>query len=312
MMGLTILVTGGAGFVGSNLCTALSSKGHHVIAIDDLSNSRSAPNLSNFEFLKSDISSATWMNDLSEHHIDTVFHLAAQSSNATSFRNPKDDLQRNQVATQNVIEFCQRRGIRRLIFTSSMSVYGETSQFPTPVTERTRPATYYAIHKDASEKYISLQNELNWTIFRLYTTYGFGQNLENLEQGLVKIFLGFILREEKITVHGSLDRVRDIIHVDDVVSALVLALENEKSYGKTYNLGTGHTMTVRQILEELLRLTGKSLTYPIEVCDGDRGDPSGTHADVSQTITDLEWTPHISPQAGLKRTVEGYLRNSSL
>jgi UDP-glucose 4-epimerase len=308
-MGLTILVTGGAGFVGSNLCTALSIRGHDVIAIDDLSNSRSAPHSTGFRFLRSDIANDAWMNDLLDQHIDAVFHLAAQSSNAASFKNPKDDLKRNQVATQNVIEFCLRKDIRRLIFTSSMSVYGEATQFPTPVTEKTRPATYYAIHKDASEKYIGLQDELNWTIFRLYTTYGFGQNLENLEQGLVKIFLGFILREETITVHGSLDRERDIIHVEDVVNALTLALEKQESYGKTYNLGTGQTVAVRQILEELLRLTGKSSTYPIRVCDGDRGDPFKTQADVSQTISDLGWAPHVTPQEGLKRTVEGYLRN---
>lgn len=308
----TIVVTGGAGFVGSNLCTALSIQGHHVIAIDDLSNSHSAPNLSGIRMLKSDIADIGWMNELTDEHIDVVFHLAAQSSNASSFKNPKDDLKRNQLATQNVIEFCRSKGIRRLIFTSSMSVYGEATQFPTPVTEVTRPSTYYAIHKDASEKYISLHDELNWTIFRLYTTYGFGQNLENLEQGLVKIFLGFILREETIRVHGPLERERDIIHVEDVVNALTLALENEKSYGKTYNLGTGKKVTVRQILEELLQQSGKNSSYPIEVCDGDKGDPFKTHADISQTINDLGWTPLVNPREGLKRTVEGYLRNNML
>jgi UDP-glucose 4-epimerase len=193
-----------------------------------------------------------------------------------------------------------------------MSVYGEPTQLPTPVTEETRPATYYAIHKDASEKYIMMQDELNWTIFRLYTTYGFGQNLNNLEQGLIKILLGFILREEKVTVHGSLDRERDIIHVDDVVSALILSLENRRSFGRTYNLGTGRRMTIREILDELLRLTGKDSSYPIQVCDSDKGDPYKTHADVSQTVSDLDWIPHVTPQEGLRRTVEGYLWKKSL
>jgi len=312
VMGLQILVTGGAGFVGSNLCATLSAQGHEVVAVDDLSNSRGISNSNSLKFLKSDIAENTWMKDLEGHHIDAVFHLAAQSSNATSFKNPKDDLKRNQLATQNVIEFCRQRGIRRLIFTSSMSVYGEPTQFPTPITERTRPATYYAIHKDASEKYVGLQDELNWTIFRLYTTYGFGQNLENLEQGLIKIFLGFILRKEKITVHGSLDRVRDIVHVDDVVNALMLSLENSNSFGKTYNLGTGQTVTVRQILEELIRLTGNDSSYPMEVHEGDKGDPFKTHADISQTINDLGWHPKVTSLEGLKRTVEGYLEKNRL
>ncbi|NBO72039.1 NAD-dependent epimerase/dehydratase family protein [bacterium] len=311
-MKLKILVTGGAGFVGTNLCSALINQGHEVIAIDDLSNSHRAPNLKGLKFFKSDIADDYWMRDLAQFQIDVVFHLAAQSSNATSFRNPIDDLRRNLLATQSIISFCQQKNVRRLIFTSSMSVYGDPSQLPTPVTEETRPATYYAIHKDASEKYIKLQGDLNWTIFRLYTTYGFGQNLENLEQGLVKILLGFILRDEKIIVHGSLDRERDIIHVDDVVNALILSLENRQSYGKIYNLGTGTRMTIRQILNELIRLTGKNSSYPIQVCGGDKGDPFKTHADISEAVADLAWVPQITPKEGLKRTVEGYFWKNPL
>ena len=304
-----ILVTGGAGFVGSNLINRLLQDGHSIVSVDDYSNGLIENQFNEVKYLDLDISDRNSWEQLKTEKFDAVYHLAAQASNAVSFKNPVKDLEVNQQGTLNVVAFCRDEQINRLIFTSSMSVYGNPKNFPTPSTERPNPETYYAIHKAASEKYVSLSEEIDWTIFRLYTTYGSGQNLANLEQGLVKIFLGYVLRIEPIKVHGSLERIRDIIHVSDVVEALVISLENKNSYSKTYNLGTGITLTVGEIIQQIIKESGNNKSYPIEIEPGDIGDPFRTHADISDIKHDLDWKPQIAPPQGISETLLKYLSN---
>lgn len=306
-MGL-FLVTGGSGFVGSNLCAKLVESGHEVVSVDNYSNGLTSNEVPGVVYVNDDVASVSTWEKLQKYEFNAVFHLAAQSSNATSFKSPRLDLESNQISTLHALEYCKTQGIKRLIFTSSMSVYGNPRVTPTPSSEIPNPQTFYAVHKASSESYIRFSNDLNWTIFRLYTTYGSGQNMSNLEQGLVKIFLGFILRNEPIRVHGSLDRIRDIIHVSDVVDALILSINQEKSHKKIYNLGSGLTLTVREIIEQLLVNYGKSLDYPVITEAADQGDPFITHAEIEDVMDDLEWEPRISPQTGILMTIEKYIK----
>ena len=301
-----ILVTGGSGFVGSNLIRRLLLKGYDVISVDDYSNGLKDNDSPDVKCLNFDISSKKNWLELDGIEIDAVYHLAAQSSNAISFQNPERDLLVNQLGTLNVLEFCSKRNIKRLIFTSSMSVYGNPSTFPTPPQESLRPETYYAIHKAGSERYIQISKGINWTIFRLYTTYGAGQNLANLEQGLVKIFLGYVLRGEPIRVHGSLDRLRDIIHVSDVVEALVASLDKGITYQKIYNLGFGQTISVRDLIAKIVKGYLNSEKYPVIEESGDQGDPLVTQADINSIQKDIGWQPKISPQNGIEETLRKY------
>ena len=259
----SILVTGGAGFVGSHLCRALLKKGFSVVAIDDLSNGIKSNVHKDVMLIESDLSKDAWLGSLDIYKFDAVIHCAAQASNAMSFDDPQQDWNSNQISTWNVINFCKKKSIKRLIFTSTMSVYGEPSKIPTPVSEAPMPLSYYAAHKAVAETYLKLSSGINWTIFRLYTTYGSGQNLANLNQGLVKIYLGFILRGEPITVRGSGERLRDIIHVSDVVQAIIQSLDNTKTYKQTYNLGSGITKKVSEIIKLLLKAAGKDTNYPV-------------------------------------------------
>jgi len=302
-MGL-FLVTGGSGFVGSNLCAKLVQTGHEVVSVDNYSNGLTSNEIPGVVYINDDVALESTWEKLRKFNFNAVFHLAAQSSNATSFKSPRLDLEANQISTLHALEYCKTQDIKRLIFTSSMSVYGNPNVTPTPSSEIPNPQTFYAVHKATSESYIKFSNDLNWTIFRLYTTYGSGQNMSNLEQGLVKIFLGFILRNEPIRVHGSLDRIRDIIHVSDVVEALVLAINQEKSHHKIYNLGSGRTLTVRQIIEQLLENYGKPSDYPIITEQADQGDPFITHAEIDDVKVDLDWEPRISPQTGILMTIK--------
>jgi len=302
-----ILVTGGAGFVGSHLCAALLRAGHEPVVVDDLSNGRLENIAGGIESLIADVSSEEWMSVLSGRRWDAVVHCAAQASNALSFRDPEHDYRANQLTTWRVLQFCRQEGIRRLLFTSSMSVYGEPPVLPTSPEEVARPLTYYAAHKAVAESYIRYETNLDWTIFRLYTTYGMGQNLANLNQGLVKIYLGYVLRGEPVRVHGSGDRVRDIVHVSDVVRAIMLALPARASFGRCYNLGSGSTLTVAQIIAKILACAGKPDDYPVHYLPADTGDPHKTHADVSAATRDFGWLPEVSPDVGIEMTVQQHL-----
>jgi len=304
-----ILVTGGAGFVGSNLISKLLESNYSVINIDNFSNGLKSNLNSSVVNLELNLHDSNWTNELAGEKIDAVIHCAAQSSNALSFKSPVRDLLDNQLSTWNVLKFCKSQNIKRFIFTSSMSAYGSPTVFPTPTSSPLNPLTYYGIHKSTSEQYIRLNDDLNWTIFRLYTTYGFGQNLSNSSQGLVSIFIEKILRDEVLDIHGSTSRERDIIHVSDVVNAIHSSIENRLTFKKYYNLGTGKSITIKKIISCLLIGFRKSTSYPISVLKGDVGDPFKTQADISSTVKDLGWKPQISSEIGLKMTCEKYLKS---
>jgi UDP-glucose 4-epimerase len=142
-----VLVTGGAGFVGSNLISNLLQSNYSIINIDNFSNGLKGNLHSAVINLESNLHDSKWMNELAGEKIDAVIHCAAQSSNAISFKSPARDLLDNQLSTLNVIKFCESQNIKRLIFTSSMSAYGSPTVFPTPTSSTLNPLTYYGIHK---------------------------------------------------------------------------------------------------------------------------------------------------------------------
>jgi len=301
------LVTGGAGFVGSCLSKKLLADGCHVTIVDDLSNGKEQNIPEDAEFYKIDLSVDNALDELPEYPYQIVFHCAAQASNAISWLEPKRDMMANQLGTLNVLQFCVSRNIMRAIFTSSMSAYGEPEMLPTAESTTMLPDTFYAVHKLASEHYLRIfakEYGINTTIFRLYTTYGHGQNLDNINQGLLSIYLSFIVNKKTIIVKGSKDRTRDLVHVSDVVEALMLAWDNPKSYGKTYNLGTGESLTIEEIIDQLTVEMGyKKGEYPVLYKEGTQGDPFNTLADIQSVQEDLRWFPKISAMTGIKLTV---------
>ena len=306
------LVTGGAGFVGGALSTRLISEGYHVTIIDDLSNGKQENIPTEAEFHKLDISDSSSFDSIPQYPYEIVFHVAAQASNAISWQYPARDLMVNQLGTYNILEFCVKRNINRIIFTSSMSAYGVPEIFPTPESTEMKPDTFYAVHKLTSELYLRIfakEHGINYTIFRLYTTYGHGQNLDNINQGLLSIYLSYIVNQKTLIVKGSKDRTRDIIHVNDVVEAIILSLSNNISLNKVYNMGSGQRLTIEEIIELLTTGLGyKSGEYPVKYEDSTQGDPFDTLADISLVKQELGWQPKISPREGIQLTIESYRR----
>jgi UDP-glucose 4-epimerase len=305
-----ILITGGAGFVGSWLCKRLLTEDYAITIVDDLSNGKKENIPEGVEFYQIDISNAADLKKLPNHPFTKLIHIAAQASNAISFDDPLLDLGANQIGTFNMLNFCVKRNISRVIFTSSMSAYGEPEMLPTPETATMLPDSFYAVHKLASEHYMrifSQQHGIVFTTFRLYTTYGHGQNLDNINQGLLSIYLSQIINNDSVLVKGSKDRTRDIIHVSDVVNAIILSFDNEKSFNKTYNLGTGEMIRIEEILHLLTSGLGyKENEFPVRYEDGTPGDPFDTYANNEKARKDLNWSPKISPREGIELTINAY------
>jgi UDP-glucose 4-epimerase len=301
------LVTGGAGFVGSVLADQLLSAGWEVTIVDDLSNGKRENIPTGARFVQGDLADTAFVRSLAENRFETIFHVAAQASNAVSFYDPVRDLKSNQLATLNLLELARTGGTKRFLFASSMSAYGDAERFPTTEDEMLRPLTPYALHKAASEQYLSIYGNaqgLDWTVFRLYTTYGGRQNLDNREQGLLSIYLSYLLRGEPILVKGSLDRQRDIVHVNDVVGAMVSAVDARETFSEVYNLCSGESLSIRDIVHSLIYEVGEDPdTYPIIVEDGTPGDPSITHGSFAKAHAHFGYTPKVSPKEGIRLTV---------
>jgi UDP-glucose 4-epimerase len=305
------LVTGGAGFVGSVVSRHLLRDGFSVTIIDDLSNGKRSNVPPGAQFIEADLATEAAYQPLERVGYDVIYHVAAQASNAVSLRDPLRDLASNQLATLRLLEYARETGSRRFVFTSSMSTYGDASAFPTTEMEPLRPRTPYAAHKAASEDYLRVYGDeygLIPTVFRLYTTYGGEQNLDNLDQGLLSIYLAYLLRGEPIIVKGPLERERDIVHISDVAGAMVAVLDEPGTFGRTYNLCSGLCLTIDTLVRTLILEAGENPdTYPIVVESGTPGDPFKTHGSYEAAMTDFGYVPKVMPLDGIQQTVRALL-----
>lgn len=298
------LVTGGAGFIGSHIAKRLVSLGYKVTVIDNLSNGSEENIPSEAEFIKVDLSEEKSLSSLKNISCDGIFHLAAQSSGALSFENPLLDLKSHVMATYFLLDWCKNNGVRRFLFSSSTTTYGDPLYLPIDERHPQQPKTYYAAGKMACEAYIRFFQTIGieTTILRLPNVYGPCQNLANKDQGMVSIYLSYILENSPIVVKGSLDRFRDFIYVDDVVDAFLTALDNRTSFGKIYNVATGKKTTVREIINGLVKVCGY-MDYPIEIKEGTPGDQFGVVSNVDLIKRELGWSAKTEIDDGLLETV---------
>lgn len=301
-----VLITGGAGFIGSHLARRLLESGREVLVLDDLSNGCRANVPAGAVLVEGDIAElATWER-LSGEHFDAVCHLAAQSSGTLSFAEPLRDMRSHLPGTFLLLQDCLRRGVKRVLYASSTTTYGEPERLPVDEAHPQRPLTYYALGKVCSERCLefhALHQGLEHTILRMPNVYGPGQNLENRFQGMVSIYLAEMLAGRPILVKGGSERFRDFIHVDDVVAAWALALDNTAAIGKTYNLGSGVASTVGEVLAALKAAWGNP-DYPVVFEEGTAGDQHGMRLDISRIREELGFRPTLGLAEGIARMVE--------
>ena len=297
----TYLVTGVAGFIGSHLAGSLLQRGHRVIGVDDLSAGKRENVPAGVEFIAADLTSTDALSSL-PGTVDAIAHLAGQSSGEMSFDNPVGDLERNTVSTLNLLRYARDSGARRIVAASSMSIYGDVADVPTTESTVARPKSCYGIGKLAAEQYLHVfRNEVPYTAMRMFNVYGPGQNLDNLRQGMVSIYVAMALRSGVIEVRGGLDRFRDFVHVDDVVAAWMAALCEKEPVNDVVNVATGVRTTVRELLDIIVEQVPGT---QVREAEGTPGDQLGIYADTSRARGALGWEPCVTLRDGVAGFVE--------
>ena len=294
------LVTGAAGFIGAAIAKKLIEEDNDVWTIDNLTTGfvNNLPNEINF--IEGNCQDDKSIKKLMNTKFDAIIHFAGQSSGEISFDDPVYDLRTNCESTLKLIQYGLLTGCNRFIYASSMSVYGDVPDNPISETNPCLPLSFYGVGKLASEHYLRIYQSkgLHPTSLRIFNVYGPGQNLSNLRQGMVSIYLAQLLQNNTIIVKGSPSRFRDFIYIDDVVQITLKLLKKNKGIGKIYNVGTGVNTTVHELLDKLIKLYNKSVN--IEFLDPTPGDQRGITADITLLRNDYKIEGLIKIDEGLK------------
>jgi UDP-glucose 4-epimerase len=305
-----IVVTGGAGFIGSHLCDALVRRGDEVVAYDDLSTG-SRDNLRvDVELVEASVTDGVTLRDVVRTGTDAVLHVAGQASVFKSFDRPERDLAANVEGTLRVVEACVDAGVPRLIFASSMTVYGEPERVPTPEREPCVPVSYYGVTKYAAERYVQIAGrrrdvELSVTSLRMFNVFGERQSLDNPYQGVLAIFLGNVMRGEPITIHSDGRQTRDFVYVDDVVDAWLRVLDESSAGDLVLNVGSGRETSITELAREVVAAAGADPdAWEVRHAPAQPGDIRRSAADISTIRDTTGWTPSVPLSEGVRRTVD--------
>ncbi len=300
---MKILVTGGAGFIGSHLVDRLLLEGHEVAVVDDLSTGSRRQLNSAARFYKLDIRRPRLQRVFRSERPSLVMHLAAQMDVRRSVKDPIFDAQVNILGTLNLLEQAFAHGVRKVVFSSSGgAIYGEQDEFPAPETHPTHPLSPYGISKLSGEQYLSYYQRISGIQFvsvRYANVYGPRQDPCG-EAGVVAIFIQKMLNGEQPTIYGNGRQTRDFVFVDDVVDAN-LAVMSQDAQG-IYNVGTGLETTVNDLftmLKELTKASCQDLHGPAR-----KGEQQRSVVDVIKLRKELGWEPRVSLREGLRQTVD--------
>ena len=287
---MNILVTGGEGFIGKKLVNRLIKEKHNVISLDKTNSADIIADLSdeNFNFDCVD-------------NIDYIFHLAAQPGGYFSLKNPYIDGKWNCLGTINVVKLAQKLKVKKLVYVSSMAVYGN-QELVSENDSKQDPISFYGVSKFTGELYTKLiyeHSNIPYTIFRLFATYGSGQDLNNKHQGILSIYLDQALNKDTVEITGHKNRVRELVHVDDVIEALILSF-NQKTNNEIYNVSNSEFLTPEIIINKISEALDKPLK--IKEIDGYVGDQ--THiTSTTNKLQDLGWEPKINIKEGIEEFI---------
>src|SRR5260370_41971904 len=296
---MRVLVTGGAGFIGSHLAEGLLAAGHRVLVIDNESTVKREKVPTGAACIRGDVANLKELERGFEGGVASVCHIAGQVSIIRSFTDPVADLHNTVQGTINVLQLCLKYKVPRLLYASSMTNYGQTEVLPIPETHPCEPTSYYGITKYAAERYVhttgsrvDLDFGFHVTSFRMYNVYGPRQALDNPYQGVLGIFLGNLLRNEPITIFVDGEQSRDFIYIDDVVRAWVTALNSEAHFGGVFNIGSGRELTINHLADAVLRAFQHSRsTWEVRYLPARPGEQRHVEANVCCAASAMDWKP---------------------
>jgi UDP-glucose 4-epimerase len=306
------LVTGGAGFIGSNTVDELVRRGHEVVVLDDFS----AGKAGNLAQVRSKIqlleASVTNFDALREgcHGVDCLIHLAAQTSVPRSVKDPIETNLINVTGTLNVLVAARDAKVKRVVFASSCAVYGKTSVLPIREDASLLPISPYGVSKQMGESYGRVFHELyglEFVALRYFNVFGPRQDPRSPYSGVLSVFNAALRGETQPTVYGDGEQSRDFVYVKNVVEANLLAAEAQGASGLIFNIGTGNRYTLNETLTLLGRITGRPTVA--KYASAREGDIRDSQADIGLAKDMLGYYPRVGFEEGLKGTWEWFSAN---
>src|SRR5690606_14685903 len=304
----TIVITGGAGFIGSNLADRLLADGYRVIGIDDLSQGVIEQVPEGVEFHQLDIRSPEIYGVIDG--ADVLFHLAAKNCISDCQLDPVETSSVNVVGTVNVFEAARRGGVRKVIYAESSALYEGSAVLPTPESEEA-PESFYAVSKLAGRHFAEAYRRfhgMNTTALRYFCVYGPRQDYRRTIPPVMSAFILHLLQGRRPTIYGTGEKRRDFVYVDDVNDFHVMCIRDPRTDGRVFNVGSGRNYSVREIFDLVRELVGSDLEphYAPDL----PGEAQETLADISAARS-LGWEPKVGLEEGLRRSI-AYIREKVL
>jgi len=311
-----VLITGGLGFIGSNLAIRLCELGSDVIIIDSLIEDYGG-NLFNIEPIKDrvKVNIADVRDESSMHYLvrgkDFIFNLAGQVSHIDSMKDPYTDLDINCRSQLSILEACKKNNKDvKIVYAGTRQEYGKPSYLPVDEKHLLHPTDVNGINKMAGEWYHILYNNvygIRTTSLRLTNTYGPRQLLKHNRQGFIGWFIRLVLGNEEVQIFGDGKQLRDFNYIDDVVNAFLIAGARDKTCGNVYNLGSRRPISLNDLVELMISISGsgryKFVPFPEDRKKIDIGD---FYSDYTKIEKELGWKPGVSLKNGLKKTFDYY------
>ena len=252
-----ILITGGAGFIGSHIADVLTKNNYKTIIADNLSTGKKENINSDSIFYNIDIKNYNDIEDIfSKHDIEYIIHLAAQVSVPNSIINPINDAYENIIAALNIIELAKKYNVKKIIVSSTAAVYGIPNTLPIKESHSVNPISYYGLSKLTMEKYTMLSN-LEYVICRFSNVYGPRQTPHG-EAGVVSIFMDNALNNKDLNIFGDGNQTRDFIYVEDIAFIFLKLIENNIS-NEILNISTNSSMTINELAERIIKISNKNI-----------------------------------------------------
>lgn len=310
---MNILVTGGAGFIGSHLVRTLLSMGHKVMVIDDLRSGRRTNIPDQAGFICMDIDSPLLLDVMDRGRFQCVIHLAAQTRVDVSIRDPYGDTRNNIMGTVNVLEGARKTGVQRIIFASSAAVYGNPPEEDLPLQEDHRlcPISFYGLSKAAAESYLHLYQQwygLEYVVLRFANVYGERAG-NGSEGGVINIFAEQAAHDRDITIFGDGLQSRDYIYVGDIVNGIVRAMTTDHA-NETYHLSTEREASLDDIVAALRHASGKALVPAYSKARS--GDIYRSVLSNEKARQVLGWEPYMTLEDGIASTYQYACRQGGL
>ncbi|MEI7473451.1 MAG: NAD-dependent epimerase/dehydratase family protein [bacterium] len=297
---MNILITGGAGFIGSHTADILLKNGYNVIIADNLCSGKENNLNNSAKFYKVDISSPELEKIFIENKIDFVFHFAAQASVSVSNKNPLLDAENNIMGSINLLSICKKYNVKKFIAASTAAVYGFPEYLPVDENHKTECLSFYGLSKLTMENYIKLFG-IDYIIFRYANVYG-PRQLPHGEAGVISIFLDKIINNKPLEIHSNGNQTRDFVSVTDIAKVNLLAIEKTDIKNKTINVSTNTRISINDLFNTLKSYTD----YNIEpvYTQSREGDIEHSVLDNKLCKSLFDWKPEVSLQEGLKQLVD--------